>query len=717
VTALLVCAGPAHASAPAEVDPLIGTHGDGATVPGPQVPFGFANPSPDTWPAITSGYEAGAPIRGFSQTHVSGTGGSGRYGNFRLSPVAGMPDLRDLDDWLASEFSEEEAAPGWYSVLLHEPMARAALTASRRVALHDYRFDGAAPHGLLLEVTSSVDPKTPEAQRPRRSWVRRTGPRRLEGAVRMERGWGTGDYKLFFALRTNRTPRSVRMFRGTRYRDADRLTGGRRRRLGALLGFGAAERVKVKVGLSFRSTRRAARNMRSEVRGFDMERARARAERRWANVLERIEVTGGSDEERRAFATALYHSHVMPHDLSGEDVWTDGRGPHYEDYFTLWDTFRTLHPLLTIIQPERQAEMVQSLVEIYRATGWMPDARVAGNNGLTQGGTNGDVVVADAFVKGLPGIDYRTAYRALRKNAEVDSRTHYKEGRQLTSYEALGYLTPDQRASVSRTMEYAHNDFAVAQVARRFEPGRVQRYLDRSRNWRNVWDPRTRSVNLRGADGSFKADLDPNTVFHTWYDPLYEGSARQYTTHVPHDQAALIERLGGDAAAVGWLDELFEAGWGGYDQSNEPSFLAAFLYIHAGRHDRTALRLRQILEHDYGAGRDGLPGNDDAGAMSSWYVWAATGLFPNAGQPYYYVGSPLFTSSRFRLGGGRSFTVSAPAASAENRYVTGATLNGSPLCRAFITHEELSAGGVLELQMGSEPNGWGDCERPPTLGG
>jgi predicted alpha-1,2-mannosidase len=714
--AALVVVPTAGASRAGEVDPLFGVAGAGHTVPGPQLPFGFANPSPDTWPSESSGYRDGAPIRGFSQTHVSGTGGAGRYGNFRLSPVRGTPDLEDLTSSLASPASEERSEPGYYTVWLRKPAARAELTASRRAAYHRYRFTSSDDAGVLLDVTSHVDPEMAGVQTPVRSSLTRTGARTFVGSTRMKGGWGVGGYTLYVAVETSERPTGVRIFRGSRWLPGSAAKAGRER-LGALLEFGRRRPVEFKVGVSFVSRAKARSNMSGELEGgFEVVRKRAR--QRWQRALRAIDVTGGTAAQRRIFATALYHSSLMPHDVSGENVWWRSAAPHYEDYYTLWDTFRTVHPLLTLIQPRRQAQMVQSLVETYEHTGWMPDARIAGNNGLTQGGSNGDVLVADALAKRLAGIDYRAAYRALKKNAEVDSNRPLVQGRELRDYKRLGYLPTPLYGSASRTMEYAYNDFAVAQVARRYgTPGEARRLLARSRNWRNLWRTDTRTVAPRTADGEFAPGFEPLLPYHALGTPFYEGNALHYTTYVPHDARALIDRLGGDAAAVDWLDGFFRRDADhGYDPGNEPGLLAPFLYIHAGRADRTAERVRHIQRFSYRADRDALPGNDDSGALSAWYVWTAIGLYPNAGQPFYYVTTPLFARAHIRLARGRSFTVVARHTSARNAYVTGARLNDAPLCRAWLTHDEIAAGGKLELRVGPRPNGWGDCARPPSLG-
>ncbi len=429
-----------------------------------------------------------------------------------------------------------------------------------------------------------------------------------------------------------------------------------------------------------------------------------------------IEVSGGTDAQKRIFYTALYRSHTMPHDLSGENAWWASSEPHYEDFYTLWDTFRTLHPLLTVIQPQRQRDMIRSLLDTYSHTGWLPDARIAGANGLTQGGSNGDVLIADAVVKGLGGFDSALAYEAIKKDGDYDSPDPMNVGRSLKNYLALGYMPLSETRSASRTLEYAYDDFAISEVAQALgHTDDAVRFRARSGGWQKLWDDKLGCIHPRYGDGSWLENYDcaytyPDSTTPWWDAPYYEGSGLQYSTFVPHDVGGLIQKTGGKEAFVAWLDRLFDGHH--YDQGNEPDLLAPYLYIPAGRPDKTADRVRQIMASRYGTGHTGLPGNDDAGAMSSWYVWSAIGLYPNAGQPLYYIGSPVFDTATIHLEGGKRFTVTAHTVSEANRYVLSARLNGKPLDRAWLSHAELIAGGQLELDMGPAPGDWATKPTP-----
>jgi predicted alpha-1,2-mannosidase len=707
-------------------NPFVGADGGGNTVPGVSVPFGFVSLSPDTSHGSTSGYDSNGLILGFSATHVSGTGGAGKYGNFRVTPA-----IAD-DAWgnLAFPKADEVASPGYYAVTVGAPgqRIRAELTASRLGAFHRYTFP-ATPEARIVFDASATVPLGGGGPRSSGGQVTVIDSRHLSGSMGFEGGWGApAPYTLYFYTEFDRAAVEAGRWQSrrgglTRTAGAGTSTGGATRmgldnRLGVYATFDTRENrvVEMKLGVSFISVDQARRSL----GGMMFDQARAQAEKLWADALGKIEVEGGSDEHRRIFYSALYRSQLMPHDVSGENVWWRSDEPHYEDFYTIWDTFRTLHPLLTLIQPQRQRDMVRSLLDTYRHTGWLPDARIAGATGPSQGGSNGDVLIADAIVKGLGGFDEKLALEALLKDGDVQSDDPLNHGRELKDYLALGYMSLSQTRSASRTLEYAFDDYAIASAAAKLGRSDIaERFAARSRNWRNLWDTRLGCIRPRYADGRWLESFDcgreyPDATSEWWDAPFYEGSSRQYSTFVPHDVAGLIERLGGKAQFVAWLDRFFDEG--AYNHGNEPDILAPWLYIHAGRPDRTAERVRAIMAKNYRNARDGLPGNDDAGTLSSWYVWAAIGLFPNAGQPFYYIGSPVFSRSTIHLERGRGFTIEAPGTSAANLYVQWAELNRKPLDRAWLTHEEVVRGGRLVLHMGSRPSGWAlAAPSPPQL--
>lgn len=726
--ALLAESPASSAEAPVDLaNPFFGADGGGNTVPGASVPFGFVSLSPDTSHGSTSGYDSGGLILGFSHTHVSGTGGASKYGNFRVTPAIGE------DAWgnLAFPKAREQASPGFYAVTIGRPgkQVRAELTASRLAGFHRYTFPATAQARIIIDASATI-PLGGGGPRSDGGTVTLIDNRHVAGSMTFSGGWGKpAQSTLHFYAEFDRPAVEVGRWKSargsfTRLAGTGTSQGGDTRsslenRLGAYATFDARKNpvVQMKLGVSFVSVEQARRNLEAELPGWSFDQARSAAQELWADALGKIAAEGGTDEQRRIFYSALYRAHVMPHDLTGENVWWRSNEPHYEDFYTLWDTFRSLNPLLTLIEPERERGMVRSLLDTYAHTGWLPDARIAGATGPSQGGSNGDVVIADAIVKQLGGLDEDLALEALLKDGDVQSDDPLNQGRELRDYLSLGYMSLSQTRSASRTLEYAFDDYAIASAAARL--GRTEiakRFAARSLNWANLWDSKLGCIRPRYADGRWLENFDcgreyPDATSEWWDAPFYEGSSRQYSTFVPHDVAGLMRRLGGRRAFVQWLDRFFDDG--AYSHGNEPDILAPWLYIHAGRPDRTAERVRAIMTNSYRSGRAGLPGNDDAGTLSAWYVWAAVGLFPNAGQPFYYIGSPVFSRSVIHLEHGRSFVIEAPATSAENIYVQSAELNGKPLNRAWITHEEVASGGRLLLHMGPRPTGWAAAAAPP----
>jgi predicted alpha-1,2-mannosidase len=728
----------AQTSRLASVDPLIGSLNGGNTTPGAQVPFGFVSFGPDTTLAdfgnFTNGYNPAGNLIGFSYTHESGTGGDAKYGNFRVTPTVGAVSPRNLQ----FPWSAEIAQPGYYAVTLGRPghEVRSELTATRLVGYSRYTFPAGTKANLLLDISSRIrmsageDSVSSTPQRATGGAVTLTDPTHVEGFIAMTGGWNPAPYKLYFAAQLSRpaaesgTWDQAQAYPGRKHAEGidqtPKTMHSYLNQLGAYFTFDTRQStvVEMRLAVSFVSIAQAKATLAGEA-SLSFDDVRHHAATLWQAALAKIEVEGGTPDQQQTFYTALYRAHIMPHDLTGENVWWPSDKPHYEDFYTLWDTFRTLHPLFTLIQPERQTAMVQSLLDTYVHTGWLPDARIAGANGLTQGGSNGDVVLADALVKHLPGIDPELAHAAVKKDAEVGvpPEQGWNEGRVLDDWKRLGYVSLTQQRSATRTLEYAADDYSVATVAHLLgHEDEAQRFLANSANWKNLWDPKLKCIHPRYGDGAYLENFDcdhlfPDNLTLWWDTPFYEGSSTQYSTYTPQNFYALIDLLGGKQAAIAWFDRLFDQKL--YTQGNEPDLLAAYTYIYLGRQDRTAERVRAILNTEYHVGRAGLPGNDDAGTMSSWFVWSAMGLYPLAGQPIYFIGSPLFQRSSIHLAANKTFIIAAPATSASAIYVQAAKLNGKPLHRAWLTHAEVIAGGELRLTMGTTPTPW-DTEPPPS---
>ena len=637
------------------VDPLIGSEGAGRVFVGPSMPFGMAKPGPDCLSMPNAGW---APmheaVKGFSQTHVSGTGGGQKYGNILIQPIrcSDRPTMADLllPDGSRAQLpvyayrrTQEKVALGYYGCTFENDI-RTEITASERCAL--YRFRGA--DGLLVDVASFLGmdtiPDKREAQQFVGSQIGQTGDREISGWTCIRGGWNNGEpYQVYFCLQTDVPLTHVRTI-GPHY---------------ALIRF-AAPTVQVKIGISYVSVAHARQNI---VAGsFDSQLSRSRAE--WERMFSRVPYQGNR-KEMRMFYTALYHTMLMPVDKTGENPKWQG-GPYYDDYYAIWDTYRTSFPLLMEYYPDRAVAMINALLAIYQHEGYLPDARSGDCNGRTQGGSNAEVVLAEAFVRGLKDIDYRLALQAMIKDAEVPPTDDEKEGRGgLMEYNRLGYVPYGIPRAGTRTVEYSYDDWCIAQVAQGLgHRDLYDRYLARSSNWKNLWRADYEWQGMRGfilpkdAKGHWMDSVPwgQSKVFHPripyrpdmkvapwhiawWSTFFYEALSAEYSLSVPHDVPGLIALCGGDSAFRKRLDMFFDHGH--YNVGNEPSFLTPYLYHYIGRPDLSSRRVSQIARDNFSDIPDGLPGNDDSGAMSAWLLWAMLGRYPVAGQGKYLEIEPV----------------------------------------------------------------------------
>jgi predicted alpha-1,2-mannosidase len=751
---LLAASAPSAYSA---VDPFIGTGGEGHTFPGAVAPFGMVQLSPDTdtshqirdsykWAA---GYRYTDPtIEGFSHTHFSGAGHSD-LGDFLVMPVSGdtVPlepgDSAKPGRGYRSRFSHasETATPGYYAVTLDDQKVRAELTAGTRIGVHRYTFATGASAHLVIDLRTSLYDYPGKILW---SSIRLRPDGTITGA-RETRGWAP-DRKLYFAMRFS-APLTSHAFVDTEgkipyngFQGPGRGTDDVAERLGkalvARLDFGAlAKPLEVKVAISSVDEAGAIANLDSEPGDFDAIRAKTRAA--WEQALGAIDVAAPAPM-RTSLYTALYHSLLAP-SVAGD---SDGRyrGPdnevHKADGFTfrstfsLWDTFRAEHPLLTIVQPERtNADFIRSLIASQQSSpyGILPIWQFQGRETWTMIGYHAVPIIADAYLKGIGGFDAKQALDAM-----IASATYAPYGG-LGEYMKRGYVPIDKEPeAASKTVEYAYDDWTIARMARKMGRTDIAATFDkRAANWRNSFDAKTGFVRARKADGSFRAPFDPTAI--NYGSDYTEGNAWQYSWFMPQDEAGLIKLLGGDKATVAKLDAMFNydnskldyshaediAGLiGQYIHGNEPSHSVAYLYSYAGSPWRTQERLKQIVDSQYKPTPDGLAGNDDLGQMSAWLVFTGLGFYPvTPGSLEYVIGRPFVDRATLNLPNGKRFTVVANGLSEANRYVGAVTLNGAPLTRAFLTHGEIMAGGELRFTMQATPNKIAPATRPYSMSG
>jgi predicted alpha-1,2-mannosidase len=721
------------------VNPMVGTHRMGHTFPGATVPFGMVQVSPDTRrlsmfdakgryvPEVyryCSGYQYGdSTIYGFSHTHFSGTGHSD------LGDISLMPVSPDGPDHSRFRHETEAAEPGYYRVTLDDHRVDVELTATTRVGLHRYTFGDGGTARVVMDLTANIyDYEGKNVW----TFVRVENDTLVTG-YRQTTGWAR-TRTVYFAMvfdrpvagyghkRHDDTPYGGFYRRFDQEKNFPEMAG---REIHAWFDFdvAAGEPLLVKVALSGVSTAGALANLRAEQPHWDFDRTRGEAKRRWNTELGRVGAQLQSKEQQTTFYTALYHTMLGP--IVYEDV--DGRyrgldqNVHTSDGFTnytifsLWDTYRALHPLFNLIQTKRNTDMINSMLAHYDQSvhGMLPVWSHYANENWCMIGYHSVSVIADALVKGIGGVDLDRALDACVATSGVP----YYDG--LGEYMELGYV-PDEvsGSSVSITLETSYDDWCIAQLARLAgEDNLHNRYVERSRGFEKVYDSDLGFMRPKKRDGSWRAEF--NTM-ETHGQGFIEGNAWNYSLYVPHDVEALVELKGGPAKLGRYLDELFEMELadeyiarteditrdgiiGNYVHGNEPGHHIPYLYNWTDRPWQTQARVRLILDTMYGPGVDGLCGNDDAGQMSAWYVFSALGFYPVCpGSSRYAIGSPLVERATLNLENGNTLTIRAVNQSPENVYVHKVELNGREINRLYLQHDELMAGGEIVFYMGAD---------------
>ena len=726
IAGMLALTATSGAQVAGHVDPFLGIDGGGNTIPGPSLPFGMIKPGPDVGRnQANSGWEPTGKINGFSQTHVSGTGGGPKYGNILVQPTVGAPRAKSY----GSEREHEQGAIGYYRVKLKRYGIEAEITTARRTALYRFTYPAARQANLLFDTGHCLSwmSRAKEGQLITSSKVTVESPTEVSGSSSVTGGWNqqTNSYTVYFYAATDTPAEKWGTWRNAQSRaGAKTEQAGAGGNTGAWLSFATkqGQQVMLKIGISFVSVEQARRNAQNEIPNFDFDSVRAAAVSAWESALGAIELKGATADQEQMFYTALYHAMLMPVDRSGENPLWQSDEPSYDDFYAIWDTFRTSSPLLTLIAPQREADIVRALVDIDRHEGWLPDARSGNFTGRVQGGSNADLLIADAYVKHLPGVDWNQAYQGLLTDAEVSPKSPMNEGRSgLEDWKEQGYVTIEGTDRPgSKQMEYAADDFGISLVAKGLgHDADYRKYLARSGNWKNLWDANFAEGGVRGfirprhRNGRWKQDFTAIEGCSWGGDTFYEGNSWTYSMFVPQDVRGLIENSGGAKSFIERLDAFFDVP-GRYDVGNEPGFLSPYLYIWAGRHDKTAERVRELIAKNFHTGRSGLPGNDDSGAMSSWYAFGAMGIFPNAGQDVYLIGSPVFAQVTLHVASERTFVIEAKNFAPSNQYVIAAELNGKPLRRAWFRHQDIAQGGRLVLTMADRPGSWPSGDPPPS---
>ena len=696
-----------------------------------------------------SGYAPNGNITGFSMLHESGTGGAPNYGVVSQLPVVGNIS-NPLDDLSVSRASDDQARIGFYQSSLSSGVT-VQLAASSHAALYSYEFPDILEPNVVVDV-SHVLPSfsRPYGQQYVSGNISVSPDGTYEGSGTYDKGWSLApDWTVYFCGQFDAPVKSAQVFAG----DNDTLSqygahnaAAGTERVGAVFSFSQTQFTS-RVGISFISSAKACQFMQSEITSnTSLQDLVNAAEANWnTEVLSKIQTTETDNNTLQLLYSSLYGMHIIPSNRTGENPLWDSEEPYYDDIFTFWDLFRCSTPLMQILQPASYEEQIRSVIDIWRHEGYMPDARSSNNNGRSQGGSNADNVLADAYVKGVRGaVNWADGYQAMVKGAEVqppnnndpqapDSST--KEGRgALPDWLQYNYITPNYTRAVSRAIEYSANDFGLYQVASgQGLSADADKYLQRSRNWRNHWDPTVSSLNHSGflvprdADGSFVPQDPLSCGSCYWGDAYYEALPWEYSFNPHHDIYTLINYVGGPENFVSRLDTLFQPNLnpsGNTQQfnntiinpGNEPSFASPYLYNFANRQDLSVQRSRYIVKTYYNPTPTGLPGNSDAGAMQTWLLWNMIGLYPLTGQTTFLIVSPWFGMT-IDLGGGRSLKITTTGGNSDTAfYVQSLKVNGQDWKKSWLTWDDVFAeGGTMDFVLGENPSQWFDGgEGPPS---
>ncbi len=712
------------------VNPFIGTDGHGHTFPGATRPFGMVQLSPDTgvdgWDWCSGYHYSDSSIIGFSHTHLSGTGRPELL-DILLMPTTGSiqfePGTKENPDaGYRSRFSHqnEAAQAGYYAVNLDDYGIKAELTSSRRAGFHRYTAKNSGSINLIIDLEHSQ--KTDSISHCTFKIINDT----LIVGSHKSRGWGVGDelywveHEVYFAARLSQPIQKAVLWADGNTADNVSEIDGTHAKAALTLPVDANNQLLVKVGISAVDVNGALKNVDAEIPDWNFERVRANASAEWNDILKSIKVTTSDPARKQAFYTAMYHACVAP--FTYTDVDSRYRGfddeIHTADGFTnltglsLWDTFRAANPLYTIVAPQRVNDIIHTALAQYDEYGLLPVWPLCNSETNCMIGYHAVPVIVDAYFKGFRNFDVEKAYKAMKTSAMQD-----KFG--INYLKEYGYIPADlEDKSVSKTLEYAFDDWCLAQMAKAL--GKQEDYdyfTQRSQSYREVFEPKTGFMRGRDSQGNFIEPFDPTFASYGKSD-FIEGNAWQYMWFVPHDVPGLIELLGGDEPFVNKLDQLFSSETsssegkpiditgliGEYAHGNEPSHHTAYLYSYAGQPWKSQERLHDIMTTFYTNQPDGLCGNEDMGQMSAWYIFSAMGFYPvNPADGRYVFGTPQFERVDITMPNGKVFTVKASGLSDSNFYIQSVKLNGKEYDKGYITHEMLRNGGTLEFVMGSEP--------------
>ncbi len=740
------------------VNPLIGTNervisgtgkfeltDRGKTYPLVGVPNGMNNWTAQTLEGERKNfppyYYGDKGIQGFRNSHYMSGSAVKDYGTFSIMPVSGQLVTGAKDRASAFSHDKEVSSPMYYSVFLERYKVLTELTGLSRSAMMKFTFQSNDSHYVVVEPNSDMGDGFVEII-PERNEIVGYNP-----AYRIYQGSGKpAGFSGYFAVRFDKPFIEYGTWENSIVKNGLKQIKGEKKQVGAFVRFVENPGViQVRMGSSFTSVDEARQNLEAEIPQWDFDKVKQASEASWNKTLGKIRVKGASKEDLVKFYTAMYTANQLPRVFSdvdgsypgfaGEKQVHQAKGFDYYADFSMWDTYRAVHPLYTITNPGRDRDMVRSFILMGKQGGWLPIFPLYNNYTSAMIGDHGIALIGDAYLKGINGFDIGSAYSLMRKNAfeyntDYQSYNDGKGRRALKSYLEYGYIPVEdtvkeafhQREQVSRTMEYAYDDYVLSQVAKKL--GKTEDYkalLRRSQNYKNVYDSVSGFVRGRHADGKWVEKFNPYIHGSSRKDTgnffICEGTPFQYTWSVPQDVSGLIRLMGGNEPFLNKLNEFFDKTH--YWHGNEPNHHISYLFPYAGEPWKTQKWVRDIVRTEYEPVPNGLCGNDDAGQMSAWLIFSMMGFYPVCpGMPYYVIGSPMFEEAIIEVQNNKQFIIKTINNSKKNIYIQSARLNGKPFDRSFIWHDEIVKGGELVFEMGDQPNRtWAtgtECI-PPTI--
>ncbi len=698
----------------------------GQTLPAVLMPNGMNFMTPQTRDTekkcIAPYYYKDSLFQGFRNSHWIVGGCTQDYGSMTLMPM--LDKMTFQPEQRASRFSHknEISTPAYYSVLLDDYQIQTEMTGTTRCAIFRFTFNKAGMAYI------AVNPNSDEGEGSIRIDNKKGIIRGHNPVHRIYQGWGKkAGFSGHFYVKIEKEIALYGVYQNNSNFE-NQTSIANQTKIGAYVGFRVkkGETVILKLGSSFNSLDNAETNLKTEISHVDFEKTRTELEKIWNSTLSFIKITSGDTVALRKFYTAMYHSLFLPRVMNDVDgaypAFSKGnilythKGRNYYDDFSMWDTYRALHPLVNILNPRKSADMMQSLTDKYIQGGWMPIFPCWNSYTAAMIGDHCSSVIADAYVKGIRNFDVKKAYQGLRKNAFIlpVKFEDYENGmgrRALKSYLKYGYIPLEDSVKeafhtneqVSRTLEYAFDDFSLAQLAKALGKNDDAAMLyKRSKNYGNVIDPQTGYARGRLANGEFVSPFDPyNFAYY-----ITEGYPAHYTWYAPQDIPGLMKKMGGETVFREKLDSMFSQNR--YWHGNEPSHQIPFLFNYTKEVWRTQKYVNQILDAEYKDQPGGLSGNDDAGQMSAWYVFAALGFYPVApASPDYIISGPTFKRASIHLQNGKIFTLIAENSGEECIYIQSVELNGEPYSKNYIRHSDILKGGKMIFKMGKNPSSWG----------